>query len=226
MPQFTNLRNTKKFLILGFNLLLILGVTTTIPNFLFNNNNNDSMMVYAQQLMGAPPSGMPMQPQQPQEPGEYATGTIASIQNDKNGKPSWLLSGIWQAALTNIDKEETKQNTISSISNESTTIDDNLRNAVFESAFEMVMLNGSDLHDIKIYNFKLLNISMAEEKNYTITGTATISKKDVPINDVPISIKAMNNNVISLWIDPAKINNHFGNTPIYGLIIQDVLIKK
>ena len=50
--------------------------------------------------------------------------------------------------------------------------------------------------------------------------------KDIPVNDVPISIKTLNNNVISIWTDPVKINDHFGNTPIYGLIDQDIVIKK
>lgn len=27
------------------------------------------------------------------KPGHYAAGTIASIQNDENGNPSWVLSG-------------------------------------------------------------------------------------------------------------------------------------
>jgi hypothetical protein len=50
--------------------------------------------------------------------------------------------------------------------------------------------------------------------------------KDGLVNDVPISIKALNNNVISILTDPLKINGHFGNTPIYGQIIQDIVIKK
>jgi hypothetical protein len=50
--------------------------------------------------------------------------------------------------------------------------------------------------------------------------------KDGPVNNVPLSIKSMNDNVISIWIDPTKVNNHFGNTPIFGLIQQDIVIKK
>jgi hypothetical protein len=61
--------------------------------------------------------------------------------------------------------------------------------------------------------------------------------KDGPVNNVLLSIKAMDNNIISILVDPYKINNlprfisslglsHFGNTPIYGLIDQDIVIKK
>ncbi|MFY9797107.1 MAG: hypothetical protein WAJ93_15600 [Candidatus Nitrosopolaris sp.] len=56
----------------------------------------------------------------------------------------------------------------------------------------------------------------------TYNGTATIIP--VPINgnlvtvsDVPISIKLMGPRDMSLWIDPTKTQDHFGNTPVYGV---------
>jgi hypothetical protein len=50
----------------------------------------------------------------------------------------------------------------------------------------------------------------------TYNGTATISLKKGPVTGVPISIKLMGPQAMSLWIDPTKTENHFGNTPIYG----------
>jgi hypothetical protein len=210
-------------LLLGLNILLILGVTTTTINnsqSLFNDNN--SFMVYAQQIMEIPSGGFSTEPQQPEQPGEYTAGTIASIQNDKDGIPTWLLSGAWKGAIINIDKGETNSDTLPSIN----TNNDNLLASNFEATFDMVMLNGSSLHEHSIYNFTLSDISMIYDKNSVFNGTATITMKDIPVNDVPISIKTLNNNVISIWTDPAKINDHFGNTPIYGQIIQDIVIKK
>jgi hypothetical protein len=210
-------------LLLGLNILLILGVTTTTINnsqSLFNDNN--SFMVYAQQIMEIPSGGFSTEPQQPEQPGEYTAGTIASIQNDKEGIPTWLLSGAWKGAIINIDKGETNSDTLPSIN----TNNDNLLASNFEATFDMVMLNGSSLHEHSIYNFTLSDISKIDDKNYQVNGTATITMKDIPVNDVPISIKTLNNNVISIWTDPAKINDHFGNTPIYGQIIQDIVIKK
>ncbi|HYZ96149.1 MAG TPA: hypothetical protein VE524_06045 [Nitrososphaeraceae archaeon] len=202
---------------------MILGVTTTTINnsqSLFNDNN--SFMVYAQQIMEIPSGGFSTEPQQPEQPGEYTAGTIASIQNDKEGIPTWLLSGAWKGAIINIDKGETNSDTLPSIN----TNNDNLLASNFEATFDMVMLNGSSLHEHSIYNFTLSDISMIYDKNSVFNGTATITMKDIPVNDVPISIKTLNNNVISIWTDPAKINDHFGNTPIYGQIIQDIVIKK
>jgi hypothetical protein len=229
------LRNITSFFLLGLSILLVLGIaatTTTTTNnsqSLFDNNKN-SIMAYAQQFTGIPSDGGfggGMEPQQPNQPGEYAAGTIASIQNDKDGVPTWLLSGAWKGAITNINKEEIKTDTPSSNSlNLNSNDNNNLPTAMFEANFEKVMLNGASLHEHAIYNFTLSDISKINDKNYIFNGTATISMNDIPIHDVPISIKALNNNVISIWIDPVKINNHFGNTPIYGQIIQDIVIKK
>ena len=222
----TTLINITILFLAGLSILLILGVTTTTINnspSLFENNN--SFMVYAQEIMGIPTGGLGMEPQQPQQPGEYASGTIASIQNDQDGRSTWLLSGAWKGAIINIDEQQSKVD-----KSASTSIDGNsdmtLPTAVFEANFDMVMLNGSSLHQHSIYNFTLSDISMTNDKNSVVNGTATISMKDTPINDVPISIKILNNNVISIWTDPNKINDHFGNTPIYGQIIQDIIIKK
>jgi hypothetical protein len=210
-------------LLLGLSILLILGLTTAAINnsqSLFDGNNR--LMVYAQQIMEIPSGGFSTEPQQPEQPGEYTAGTIASIQNHKDGIPTWLLSGAWKGAIINIDKGETNSDTLPSIN----TNNDNLLASNFEATFDMVMLNGSSLHEHSIYNFTLSDISMTYDKNSVFNGTATITIKDIPVNDVPISIKTLNNNVISIWTDPVKTNDHFGNTPIYGQIIQDIVIKK
>jgi hypothetical protein len=50
----------------------------------------------------------------------------------------------------------------------------------------------------------------------TFNGTATVSLKKGPVTGVPISIKLMGDSAVSIWVDPSKTENHFGNTPIYG----------
>jgi len=222
----TTLINITRLFLAGLSILLILGITTTTINnspSLFENNN--SFMVYAQEITAIPPGGFGMEPQQPQQPGEYAGGTIASIQNDQDGMHTWLLSGAWKGAIINIDEQQSKVDKSASTSIDGNS-DMNLPSAVFEANFDMVMLNGSSLHQHSIYNFTLLDISKTNDKNSIVNGIAKISIRDNPINDVPISIEILNNNVISIWTDPNKINDHFGNTPIYGQIIQDIIIKK
>ena len=152
-------------------------------------------------------------------PGVYASGNVASLQNDKDGKPTWLLSGSWRGSLTNITSA------MSSNAN-NTASKKNLPIATFNAVFSMVMLNGSALHRHQISNFSLTDMSLPNNGIIVYNGTATITMKEGPVNDVPLSIKTLNDNVISIWIDPAKTMNHFGNTPVYGTITRDVIIRK
>jgi hypothetical protein len=217
---FITLKSIIRPILLGLNVLLVLAITTTVYNSQLLLNNI-SIMANAQQIMGMPSSGMGMEQQQP-GPGQYAGGTISSIQNDESGTPAWILSGLWKGALTNMDKSNPDFSTPTVSNNKN----DNLPTATFEAEFDMVMLNGSALHKHSIYNFTLADISKVDDNNYQANGTATVTMKDGPVNNVPLSIKSMNNNVLSVWIDPTKVNNHFGDTPIFGLIQQDIVIKK
>lgn len=130
-----------------------------------------------------------------------ATGTIASIQNGKNEKPAWILSGAWDFKSMNTNSP------------------------TFNSTFNMAMLNGSEPHMHTIKDFKLsVSAGHASTSQGNVTkvvtrynGTATVIMKGTPISNVPISINLMGH-VMSLWIDPTKVMNHFGNTPIYGFV--------
>jgi hypothetical protein len=168
------------------------------------------------------PAGIPAQNSNILQPGAYARGTIASLQNDKEGKPAWVVSGLWQGTLTNMTSEMSSSNG----NNTATSSKNNLPTATFNSVFNMVMLNGSALHRHQISNFTLTGTSMPDKTTIVYNGTATISMKEGPVNGVPISIRTLNDNVVSIWAEPAKTMNHFGNTPLYGTITQDVLVRK
>jgi hypothetical protein len=77
---------------------------------------------------------------------------------------------------------------------------------------------------MQVSNVTLTGMSMPNEK--TNVSNATITMKEGPVNVVPISIRTLNDNVISIWVDPTKTMNHFGNTPIYGTVTQAVLVRK
>jgi hypothetical protein len=222
--------NSKKTsLTLGTATALTLGIAIMFASPLSATTNMGGGM-----MMSPPPSSYPS-PQQPgglsgqsgiMEPGLYASGTIASVQNGKDGKPAWIVSGLWRGSLTNLTSDAAMMSSPSSASN--TTSKTNLPTAMFDAVFNMVMLNGSALHKHQISNFMLIGMSMPSENSSlsVYNGTATITMKEGPVNDVPISIRTLNDNVISIWVDPAKTMNHFGNTPIYGAITQEVLVRK
>jgi hypothetical protein len=220
--------NSKKTsLTLGMATALTLGIAIMFASPLSATTNMGGGM-----MMSPPSSSSYSSPQQQPsgmlgqsniiQPGLYASGTIASLQNDKDGKPAWVVSGLWRGSLTNMSSA----GMMSSSSANGTTSQKNLPTATFNAVFEMVMLNGSALHKHQISNFTLTGMPMPNEKTVVYNGTATITMKEGPVNDVPLTIRTLNDNVISIWVDPAKTMNHFGNTPIYGTITQEVLVRK
>ncbi|MGC1131535.1 MAG: hypothetical protein WA941_01830 [Nitrososphaeraceae archaeon] len=150
------------------------------------------------------------------KPGHYASGTIASTQNDENGIPTWLVSGHWNGYVTS-----------------AAAIDANAsQSAEFNAIFDMVMKNGSAQHQHKIYNFTLvddtfdsMNMPWSENSTVTIDGTATVTMKDGPVHDVPVT-QMMQGDVIGISVDPNMTNEHFGDTPIYGIAERLVNIVK
>lgn len=169
-------------------------------------------------------------------PGAYAAGTIASLQNDQNGNPTWIVSGYWKGSLTMDNKTEgegvgtgnqtTTTTNATANTNSTAAAAGNLTTARFNAMFNMVMTNGSAMHKHAIYNFELMNMSNPNNTTSVFNGTATITMKDGPVDNVPLSVKRIDDNVISIWADPAKVNNHFGNTLIYGTIMKSVIVKK
>jgi hypothetical protein len=144
-----------------------------------------------------------------------ATGTIASLQNDASGKPAWIVSGQWQMLVfkPRLAESQPKPATV-----------------IFNTIFDMVRPDGAALHTHTISStFNLTSISNSVNNNShlsstTINGSARLVTIGLPnmvsmsnIN-VPVSVKIIDRSAFSLWIDPSKIGNHFGNTPIYGIV--------
>ena len=121
------------------------------------------------------------------------SGTIASIQNGKNGKPEWVASGSWD--FKNI----------------------NSSSPAFSSTFNMVMVNGTAPHKHTITDFKMTGSPTKSGIATTYNGTASVTMKGMTMSNVPISIKLMGR-AMSLHIDPTMTMGHFGNTPIYGFV--------
>jgi hypothetical protein len=197
-------------------LLLVLSIVSAA--ILMSGVIQTSAMAYPQQKQGYSHHNKMMM-----QPGLYAFGTIASLQNDENGNPTWIVSGLWKGSLSMDNKTQ------GGGGNQSTTIateTGGLPNATFHSKFNMVMTNGSALHDHEIYDFRLMDMTMPNNSTTVYNGTATITMREGPVPNVPVSIRTMDNNVISIWADPTKTNNHFGNTPIFGIIQKLLTVEK
>ena len=137
-------------------------------------------------------------------------GTISSIQTEQqNTSPTWVLSGHWATNIINKTKEDFNQT----------------NPAKFDASFSMVMLNGSARHTHSISNFSLTDIK-DENRTVSYSGLSTVTLKAGPAKDVPTQIKIFNNNVISLWLDPVKVDHHFGESPIYGVMLDKNEMEK
>lgn len=141
--------------------------------------------------------------------GEYEFGPISSVQNDENGNPAWVLFGHWKGNLAN------NQSLVEGQGNET------LGGESFNAQFEMVRLNGSAGHTHAITNFVASNSSQVNNSTVMFNGTATASMREGPVIDIPSSITITGDKVISILLDPSKVSNHYGNTPIYGLVMDD-----
>jgi len=137
-----------------------------------------------------------------------AYGTIASIQSQQGDSPGWILSGHWNTNIINKTMADFNQSNPTS----------------FDAMFSMVMLNGSAKHQHHVSNFSLTDVKV-EDNTVSYKGQATVTMKAGPVTDIPMEIKIHNNNVISIWFDPAKVKNHFGVSPIYGTVFTEKEMK-
>jgi len=145
------------------------------------------------------------------KPGEYAAGTVASIQNDEKGNLTWIISGFWKSSLINDESKEglgsQSINATNSTTMANTTVSSiaNLPTARFEAVFNMIMTNGSGMHEPAIYNLTLTEISVPDNKTSEFNRTATITMKNGPVQSVPVSIKILDGKIISISADPTKL---------------------
>jgi hypothetical protein len=145
-------------------------------------------------------------------------GAISSIQNDEQGQPGWIVAGHWMMEMgsqNDTATSDTNNSMISSVSG-------------FHAMLQMVRLNGSAMHNHEISNFTQTGDATfnGDTNSTTITGTATITMREGPVPNVPIKIEIAQDKVIAITPDPAAVQNHFGNTPIYGIVISPEMIKE
>jgi hypothetical protein len=93
---------------------------------------------------------------------------------------------------------------------------------------QMVMLNGSAMHTHEISNFTQTGDATFDSStnSTTITGTATVTMREGPVPNVPTTIEISQDRVIAISPDPAALENHFGDTPIYGIVISPEMIQE
>lgn len=144
-------------------------------------------------------------------------GAIASIQNDEQGQPAWIVAGYWMMEMAPQNDTATSNMTgsIGQVSD-------------FHAMLHMVRLNGSAMHTHEISNFTQVGDSTLDSStnSTTISGTATITMREGPVSDVQMTIQIAQDKVIAITPDPTPLQNHFGDTPIYGIVASPEMMDQ
>ncbi|HEX2068331.1 MAG TPA: hypothetical protein VHF08_06480 [Nitrososphaeraceae archaeon] len=57
-------------------------------------------------------------------------------------------------------------------------------------------------------------ISISQKKIFLVQSSGQVT-------DVPTSVRVLGEGVISIWIDPSRVEEHYGEIPIYGVVADE-----
>jgi hypothetical protein len=158
---------------------------------------------------------------------EHAGGGFTSLQTDADNQ-TWIATGTWDL-----------------VSDPANAVQSNSSAAQFNATIDTRQTDNSQGHEHKISEFNLVNSTIgsgSEGTNISFNGTATVETDVGLYSEVPISIRIIDGapaivaidtqtneikpqwvpsgGTISLLIDE-RVQDHFGNTPIYGDIKEE-----
>ncbi|MGD9671875.1 MAG: hypothetical protein AB7U98_00175 [Candidatus Nitrosocosmicus sp.] len=124
------------------------------------------------------------------------TGIFNYTQIDTSGNPEWVNTGNWSL---------TKSPTVV---------------ITFDAIINMAKPDGSESHKHRVSDLVIPYAPINHSNSTIISGTTTITMNSgFFISEVPTNI-TLNEKDISVYFDPAKLNNHFGSEPIKGSVTQ------
>jgi hypothetical protein len=130
-------------------------------------------------------------------------GEIGSIQAAHRGTFSWSTSGEWVMQLDGplVGRPDPQIES-------------------FNATIHMVRLDGNILHEHEIYDFNQTSVEQIGDDTTTFNGTMTVTLREGPIENVPGYIQILGDS-ISIWVDPRSVDEHFGTTPIRGMLLPE-----
>ena len=128
-------------------------------------------------------------------------GEIGSIQSAHEQIFSWSTAGDWVMQLDGplIGREEPQVQS-------------------FNATIHMIRLDGNVLHEHEISNFTQHSVSHTGDAVTTLNGTFSVTMREGIVPDVPGYIQ-FTGDLVSIWLDPTSLDNHFGPTPIQGMVL-------
>lgn len=159
---------------------------------------------------------------------DHATGGFSGVQAENDNK-TWITSGKWDF-----------------ISRPSAANASDWSYVSFNGSIDMRTTNNSEGHAVKVSDFRFTKgtiVSADKGSVLTISGTATIKMPSGENDNIPITIKIIDEGpifimtdaqtdkaepkwipkggTISLLINNPKIAEHFGSSPIYGTVRRE-----
>lgn len=136
-------------------------------------------------------------------------GEIASIQNNASDYPEWIVTGRWKT-FQSLSETQSSTNT-----------SDNIQ---FNASLTMASIDGTESHRHRMTDFHFSNIAI-QNRNAIINGTISLvtlgnqmRNLDNNIAGIPITIRIMNLETMSIELNNNAAREHFGNSPIYAKI--------
>jgi hypothetical protein len=128
-------------------------------------------------------------------------GEIGSIQGAQQQLFAWSTAGDWMMQLDGplIGRAEPQVES-------------------FNATVHMVRLDGNVLHEHEISNFTQHSVSQTGDAVTTFNGTFSVLMREGIVNNVPGYIQ-FTGDLVSIWLDPIVLENHFGPTPIQGMVL-------
>lgn len=141
------------------------------------------------------------------------SGVIASMQLDENGNPAWITAGHWnlESDLPLIGDTETEPQVTN-----------------FSASLYMVSnADGTAQHPHEILDFTQESIVHEGLNSTRVNGIFTMTspegitafQQEGPVEAVNGYLHVINSK-IEFWIDPVASDNHFGPTPIRGIVVN------
>src|SRR5918998_2231959 len=134
-------------------------------------------------------------------------GIMASLQFAPDRlAPEWVTAGYWELESDMPVIGAGAEGTEPTISR-------------FDAIVEMTRIDdGTALHTHTFSDFQQSGIQFTGENTTSINGTMTATLEEGPVENVPVFI-TLQNNLITIAVDPVTTESHFGPTPITGIIL-------
>jgi hypothetical protein len=128
-------------------------------------------------------------------------GPVNSLQFSSDGNALWIVSGRWRMEA-DFDKTAIVPMAIKS----------------FNTTLVVVPADGSNTQRYELSDFKQDSISYDNKtKTSSVKGKLTMTSNTKPIENIGVNLKLINKNIFIIALDPSKIRDQLGETPIYGI---------